>query len=1118
MIESMARVILQAIKLAPRLFFQSYFQPSKAYNFVKINKTNKFVFMWAIFFSGFLVSSVLASIHFYLYQNIAQSVLFAIIIAGAIACGAIGAFSGDSLGELLGGGIVAVLVAGLFATAGAYSSAVAGTGAFAGAFAFVVPGIGAFITILLTAIGAYLLPPAFCPILLFITGGLWIIASIIKERKAKFNDNIIPLYLFIFLFGWLSVIFSGGTGIHLIKPYEMITYPFAFMVTYSFGYTFDLFREQEKFEKAPHESRVRNVIETRQKFLKAQKLTLLWLPLITFLLFMMTLFIHLEPRLKTKIIIAAICFAVTPIFLLHIPDYLLCLFLWPFQRKKLLKKNNLTKNALDIYEKSILFKNEMLHFQLPGLHKIITAFAKNEAIGIDEAVKQINNLYLFTFQLEQAQKAFSGLLKDRNVTHQVILLLLEERSLSIMNILSKTNRLASLYMTFFERREETTLKKYQNTILIRFKKWFMARPPDIDLEKREFVSMVLADRINLVYCEMAKEKGYRFNNEMIKTLESIYKLLTSNSLKTICEAVEILEKITEFPKGINYFLVIESMVVQLKKIKGALLKIEDIERLETKRSSLSDQKEAFHTLTKVVEERLFNPFKHMWTETLNHCIELISQEIKLLQSSAKLSIELKNKEVLATDEVRKLYFEINNKGQELASKISVTLQVESPAISFPDGTKTDIDIIESGKSKEIFFSITPHVPAKTTLRGTLTFSDRVMEGKKLDFSFPVTILRKSAEFKKIKNPYIVSQPLKGNAPLFFGREDAHEFIDNNILAPGGHHTIVCHGLRRTGKTSLLYRIGTQGLTDKRLVPINIDMQGIDDEKDFYYTLSNAIIEEFSIKSASPVENFNRFKGFLKYIKPELVERIIVLMVDEFEELQMRVEEKKISKSVFSNIRHLMQHEEKLIFLFCGTHQLEEMSADYWSIFFNTAIYFRISHLKREDAIRLIKEPVKDQLTYDDLAVEQILKMTNGQPYLTQLICRILVNDLNENKKRNDALIDDVDDVVEHIINEGKEHFSQHIWDESSQLERLLLSAAAEELTQKQLDHVGPDAIFDKIKPLLPDFSRKQAMEALDKLVSKEILVERNLRYRFPVNLLRKWIAARYPLRKVREEI
>jgi len=39
--------------------------------------------------------------------------------------------------------------------------------------------------------------------------------------------------------------------------------------------------------------------------------------------------------------------------------------------------------------------------------------------------------------------------------------------------------------------------------------------------------------------------------------------------------------------------------------------------------------------------------------------------------------------------------------------------------------------------------------------------------------------------------------------------------------------------------------------------------------------------------------------------------------------------------------------------------------------------------------------------------------------------------------------------------------------------------------------------------------------ALDRLAAKEILVEKNERYSFPVNLLRKWISARWPLRKVR---
>lgn len=40
------------------------------------------------------------------------------------------------------------------------------------------------------------------------------------------------------------------------------------------------------------------------------------------------------------------------------------------------------------------------------------------------------------------------------------------------------------------------------------------------------------------------------------------------------------------------------------------------------------------------------------------------------------------------------------------------------------------------------------------------------------------------------------------------------------------------------------------------------------------------------------------------------------------------------------------------------------------------------------------------------------------------------------------------------------------------------------------------------------------LKALEKLVSKEILLEKELRYCFPVNLLRKWIAARFPLKKV----
>jgi hypothetical protein len=102
--------------------------------------------------------------------------------------------------------------------------------------------------------------------------------------------------------------------------------------------------------------------------------------------------------------------------------------------------------------------------------------------------------------------------------------------------------------------------------------------------------------------------------------------------------------------------------------------------------------------------------------------------------------------------------------------------------------------------------------------------------------------------------------------------------------------------------------------------------------------------------------------------------------------------------------------------------------------------------------------------------------------------------------------------------EGKDYFSQHIWEAATTFERVVLSAIAEELTHTQADHIGVEGIYDKIRTVSSAYTRKQMMETLEKLVTREILWEKNMLYGFPVHLLRKWTAAKYPLRKVREEI
>jgi hypothetical protein len=124
---------------------------------------------------------------------------------------------------------------------------------------------------------------------------------------------------------------------------------------------------------------------------------------------------------------------------------------------------------------------------------------------------------------------------------------------------------------------------------------------------------------------------------------------------------------------------------------------------------------------------------------------------------------------------------------------------------------------------------------------------------------------------------------------------------------------------------------------------------------------------------------------------------LLLIFDEFEAFEEMVGDNILPRTLFTYLRHLMQHSEGLNFIFVGTRRLEEMSADYWSVLFNIALYKKIDYLSTEAATRLISEPVGPYLVYDDLAIDKILRVTAGHPYFLQLVCYTLVKRANTEK-------------------------------------------------------------------------------------------------------------------------
>ena len=162
----------------------------------------------------------------------------------------------------------------------------------------------------------------------------------------------------------------------------------------------------------------------------------------------------------------------------------------------------------------------------------------------------------------------------------------------------------------------------------------------------------------------------------------------------------------------------------------------------------------------------------------------------------------------------------------------------------------------------------------------------------------------------------------------------------------------------------------------------------------------------------------------------------------------------------------MQHEPRLDFLFSGTHKLEELGAEYWSILFNIAAYKRITFLDPDEIHRLVTEPVAAYgMEYDPLAVERIVQVTAGHPYFTQVVCHEMVAYHNETE-RNYLTVTSVDEVLERIIERGEAHF-KYIWAGATPEEhgscwpsptccpmpmpRLRLPQIAEELARKGYD-------------------------------------------------------------------
>jgi hypothetical protein len=265
------------------------------------------------------------------------------------------------------------------------------------------------------------------------------------------------------------------------------------------------------------------------------------------------------------------------------------------------------------------------------------------------------------------------------------------------------------------------------------------------------------------------------------------------------------------------------------------------------------------------------------------------------------------------------------------------------------------------------------------------------------------------------------------------------------------------------------------------------------------------VPEMNEWQEDPTHLFQRH--FLPQVRRLLPEDITLLLVfDEFEAFEGMVDDGILPRTLFTYMRHLMQHSEGLNFIFVGTHRLEEMSADYWSVLFNIALYKKIDYLSNEAASRLISEPVAPYLVYDDLAIDKILRVTAGHPYFLQLVCYTLVKRANTGRTPY-ITVSDVNAGLEEMLRLGEVHFA-YLWQRSNPTERALLMAAANLMDQNVPLH--PEEYTRYLESYSIEVEPPEVTAALNSLVDRDILrevtEEAATLYELRIGLVGMWVA------------
>lgn len=412
------------------------------------------------------------------------------------------------------------------------------------------------------------------------------------------------------------------------------------------------------------------------------------------------------------------------------------------------------------------------------------------------------------------------------------------------------------------------------------------------------------------------------------------------------------------------------------------------------------------------------------------------------------------------------------------------------------------------------------------------------------------------------NPFIVGNPIR-TEKMFYGREDDFRYVRTKLEGANQGVVIVFCGERRVGKSSILYQVLNGRLGD-RFIPVFVDLQEmvIASDAEFFARISRLMAESISRADARAVnapvpagardlavqpaqglagsatvnappappvhtltqpqfDGRNPYPLFLDFLDEALRaigDRTLLILMDEYELLEGKVDEGKLSNELFTFLAGLMDNKERLALIFTGSRRLEERDRKYWRELLRRSLFRKVGFLSEKDTVRLITEPVQGRAVYGRGVIDVIHRLTAGQPFYTQVMCQNVVDYMNEHRQ-NWLTLADLKPVITDIVDNPLPQMI-YAWDGLSDDEKLGLSLLAETLVDGNAYATAQELRASvKSNDYPVNLSEHTIRLTLEEMFRRELLEKDSADgFRFKIDLLRLWIRRSHSIWQVVQEV